>query len=193
MFLNLYKNKGFTLIELLVVVAIIGILSSVVLTSLTSVKKRARDTKRKQDTMQVRNALELYYLANNSYPSTGAVSATPGSADYYRISPTNHPWAVLSALAPTYISVVPFDPFSVDIGPWPWHNSSNAISPPNNTGYNTMYTYSSDGSHYIFCSWLENSGDTNTLKYQDVTNPYNTSQKLYADVGYSAMNYCVAQ
>ncbi len=64
------KNKGFTLIELLVVIAIIGILSSVVLASLSTARQKSRDAKRISDVGQVQLALELYFDRSQTYPST---------------------------------------------------------------------------------------------------------------------------
>ena len=66
-----YTKRGFTLIELLVVIAIIGILSSVVLASLNSARKKGRDARRIADIKQVQLALELYYDANGTYPAAG--------------------------------------------------------------------------------------------------------------------------
>lgn len=64
------KERGFTLIELLVVIAIIGILSSVVLASLSTARAKSRDAKRVAEIGQIGKALELYYDANQTYPST---------------------------------------------------------------------------------------------------------------------------
>jgi type II secretion system protein G len=64
-----HKDRGFTLIELLVVIAIIGILSSVVLASLNSARKKGRDARRISDVKQLQLALELYYDANQRFPT----------------------------------------------------------------------------------------------------------------------------
>lgn len=72
------KNRGFTLIELLVVVAIIGVLSSTVLSSMNNARISARDTDRRIALGQVKVALELYYnkfgtyqVANSGYNNGG--------------------------------------------------------------------------------------------------------------------------
>ncbi len=70
--MNRTFTRGFTLIELLVVIAIIGILSSVVLASLNSARQKGRDARRISDIKQLQLALELFYDANQSYPTTTA-------------------------------------------------------------------------------------------------------------------------
>ncbi len=80
------KTKGFTLIELLVVIAIIGLLSSVVLSSLNGARKKGRDARRMADLKQLQVAMELYYSQQTipAYPATiaavvsaGAIAAEP--------------------------------------------------------------------------------------------------------------------
>ncbi|XKT75443.1 MAG: type II secretion system protein [Patescibacteria group bacterium UBA2103] len=103
-------KKGFTLIELLVVVAIIGMLSSVVLSSLNTARASARDARRAQDGKQVAAALELYYSANNGFPANGGT----GCSTNYCLS------HISAALTPTYIPNLPTDPIYGDSGTYPY-------------------------------------------------------------------------
>ena len=66
--MKLIKKRGFTLIELLVVVAIISLLASIVLASLSTARAKGRDARRMEDLHQIAIALELYYNSNNNYP-----------------------------------------------------------------------------------------------------------------------------
>ncbi|MDO8510416.1 MAG: prepilin-type N-terminal cleavage/methylation domain-containing protein [bacterium] len=79
-------KKGFTLIELLVVLSIISLLASLVVNSMSDTRKKSRDVKRISDIRSLENALHLYQLQNNIFPSA------------------------LSSLAPTFISAIPIDP-----------------------------------------------------------------------------------
>ena len=86
------KNKGFTLIELLVVIAIIGILSSVVLASLNSARRKARDARRVSDMGQLQLALEMYYNDNTAYPLTADTLSplvTDGFLPILPVDPSN--------------------------------------------------------------------------------------------------------
>ncbi len=92
------SKRGFTLIELLVVIAIIGILSSVVLASLNSARKKGRDARRISDMKQMQLALELYYDANGStYPVSAALATISGTVPD-------------AGMYPTYIASAPLDP-----------------------------------------------------------------------------------
>ncbi|MEK7662340.1 MAG: type II secretion system protein [Patescibacteria group bacterium] len=88
------KNGGFTLIELLVVIAITSLISSIVLASLNTAKKKARDAQRLSDMKQLQIALEFYYDKNGQYPSNtdgddicggwdGGRNGGPGSSDLF--------------------------------------------------------------------------------------------------------------
>lgn len=84
--MNSRFNKGFTLIELLVVVAIIGILSSIILVSLSSARNKGRDAAAKGSMSSMRATAELFFDTNNSYGGSSVSSVplgatAPASAD----------------------------------------------------------------------------------------------------------------
>ena len=69
-------NKGFTLIELLVVIAIIGILSSVVIASLTGAKEKGDIASIKANLANVRTQAELLRDTSGNFLSVCGITAT---------------------------------------------------------------------------------------------------------------------
>lgn len=65
--MNIKKNAAFTLIELLVVVLIVGILAAVALPQYQTVVDKSRFAPYIAIGRSIRNAQELYYLANGKY------------------------------------------------------------------------------------------------------------------------------
>jgi prepilin-type N-terminal cleavage/methylation domain-containing protein len=72
--LKVQNNKAFSLIELLIVIAIIGILSTIILTSLSKSQANAQDSKIKQQLTSFRTAAEIYF--NNQEPNNSYGPAT---------------------------------------------------------------------------------------------------------------------
>jgi prepilin-type N-terminal cleavage/methylation domain-containing protein len=76
------QKRGFTLIELLVVIAIIGILSSVVLASLSTARSKGTDAKVQSQLASARSQAEIFYgnQSPNNYGTAQALGAcTTGS------------------------------------------------------------------------------------------------------------------
>jgi len=126
------KKRGFTLIELLVVIAIIGLLSSVILSSVNSARAKARDARRMSDLRQMQKAVENYATANGSYPSTA--DAWWGFCATYGSHPQTGATGFIPNVAPTYIPILPVDPLPV--------------------GTDRCYLYKSDGINYMILAHM---------------------------------------
>lgn len=69
-------KKGFTLIELLVVIAIIGILSGLIIVSMSGASNSAKNARIQSDMDQFRPSAQLWYTSNSTYVGvTGASTA----------------------------------------------------------------------------------------------------------------------
>lgn len=128
------SGTGFTLIELLIVVAIIGILSTLLMTNFIGIRQRARDAQRKSDVRQMQSALELYRSDTGSYPLPSALSALNSVA-----CPTSSSFTYSGT---TYMQTIPCDPLGTT-----YYHTGN-------------YYYASNGTTYTIYACLENSSDS---------------------------------
>jgi general secretion pathway protein G len=64
------RQRGFTLIEIMVVVVIIGLMAAVITPMVMGNVDKAQISRAQQDVRALENALTLYKLDNNTYPTT---------------------------------------------------------------------------------------------------------------------------
>jgi len=93
------RTRGFTLVELLVVIAIIGVMSSIVLASVSIARGKARDAQRVVNVNQIATAIALYET------DSGGVPPGVDGVEYINGNPE---W--IPGLVPKYIRAVPSDP-----------------------------------------------------------------------------------
>ena len=104
---RILKSRGFTLIELMVVIAIIGMLSSVVLASLSSARVKARNVARNYEIEQLRSAFALGVDSNGNLPSSGGSYACVSSSCY-------EGWSIYTANSGVDAVIAPFIKKPVD-------------------------------------------------------------------------------
>ena len=187
------KSRGFTLIELLVVIAIIGILSSVVLASLTAARKKSRDARRTADFKQIMLALELYYDAKGYYPGIyqgwfnkcPTAPATPcWDINAYNAS-NNTGWAYLQTELSPYLTRLPSDPLNtgsaVDAGndgkcvPWQPNCFIYAYGNVGRNGVNPNNAQATKPNTYDLVAQLEDDANIASCKNQDYSAAYGAS------------------
>ncbi|WP_136413506.1 MULTISPECIES: type II secretion system major pseudopilin GspG [Oxalobacteraceae] len=121
-------SRGFTLIEIMVVVVIMGILAALVVPKLMGRADDARITAARQDIATLMQALKLYKLDNQRYPTTEqglqALVAKPTSG------PAANGWK-----SGGYIDKLPKDP---------WGNQYQYLS-PGVKGEIDIFSYGADG------------------------------------------------
>jgi general secretion pathway protein G len=134
-------KKGFTLIELLVVISILGVLATLLISNVTGARERARDTQRKSDLLQMKEALRMYKNDFDSYPAGSGTIAGIDWGEEFKIDST------------TYMKILPKDPS--------WSESETNPA---------LYSYTSpvDGSadNFLLCANLENKSDQDIAKSQ---------------------------
>lgn len=103
------SRRGFTLIELLVVVSIVGLLSSVVITSVDSARIKARDSQRKTQVASFVKALEIYRTTTGRYPCATATCDNTAVTAFTQTSVAGQ-----ALIARKAILSIPSDPFYSD-------------------------------------------------------------------------------
>lgn len=126
--MQVWRQRGFTLLEIMVVIVILGILASIVVPNLMGNKDQADRQKAVTDIVALENALDMYKLDNNRYPSTEQ------GLDALVTKPEGEP-VPKNYKEGGYIKRLPNDP---------WQNSYQLLSPGEH-GHIDVFSMGPDG------------------------------------------------
>lgn len=116
-------NSGWTLAEFVIACTIVIILASITLTYFEGARQKARDAQRRTDLKRLALALDLYYNANQSFPSTSGAWWANCSSSAGGPHGTSGATGWIPNLAPTYIGVLPLDPKTLNPNGCYWYRS----------------------------------------------------------------------
>ena len=123
-----YRQRGLTLIEIMVVVAILGLLAAMIVPNVIGQGEKAKVDIARANMSSIANALKMYKLDNNDYPTTEegleALVERPSSAEEGEYNPSG------------YLDKVPEDP---------WGNEYVYISPGTDGSPFDLYSLGADG------------------------------------------------
>jgi general secretion pathway protein G len=122
-------SKGFTLIEVMVVIVILGILAALVVPRVMGRGDQARVQAARTDIASMKQALKLYYLDNQRYPSTEQGLQSLVTKPTVGQIPPN--WK-----AGGYVERLPNDP---------WGNPYQYVQPGIKGGEFDIFSYGKDG------------------------------------------------
>lgn len=123
------KQLGFTIVELLIVIVVIGILAAIVIVAYQGVTAKASYSHEQADMRNLNHLIQLYYVDNGQYPSTGGTGNWQG-------------WNQAGNFIPGIVSKY----------------ASNMPQMPTNPATENSYLYTSNGTDYKLIRFSPPSG-----------------------------------
>lgn len=151
------NSKGFTLVELIVVIAVIGIISTIGISSFTNYLKLSRDAVRRSDLLQIKKYLTSYYVLYGVYPTTS--NSWRGTCSAHGSFTNTGSNAYVPSISPSFVDKIPTDP----------NNNSCSTLSPNNATTDCCYLYRSNGTNFKL------------MAHKTVEGPYPTSGQPFFD------------
>lgn len=105
-------KRGFTLIELLVVIAVIGLLASIVLISVNTVRMKARDSRKIADFKAITTALYLFHDENGHMPYNNwcAGALAPGAGCHGACENAGYDMSMQELIDAEFLTSIPKSP-----------------------------------------------------------------------------------